>query len=390
MARREIASRIGRLVSCVIAVTATAGCGDDAVNNASARWTLEGPAVVIASEESGTTPPIGSARFGARLSNGRIVVADHQAADLKVFDADGKYVRSAGGRGGGPGEFRLILSMLRLPGDTIAVWSPPWLNLFDANGDFAGRELFDLDSPTGEEPFGFLALPDRALLVLIEQRADAPPESGLHRSEMDYHRQPRGGAATHLTRTPWVASFYDRGVPVSGPLFTINSEHAIGATRVYVGDNAGDTIHVFDASGQSLQPIVIGGEPRAPTREELDGAVADRIALAKRLVSRGPTTFSLQDLERLMPKVRDVSVYPRFRSLHPGPNDELWVEEYAPADSLHRRWLVYDADARLIADMLMPRRLEVFEIGMDYILGTHRDELDRDDIRLYRVARGLH
>jgi hypothetical protein len=115
--------------------------------------------------------------------------------------------------------------------------------------------------------------------------------------------------------------------------------------------------------------------------------VADRIALAKRLARRGPTTASVQDAERLMPKIRELSTYPRFRSLRPGPNDELWVEQYAPADTAHRRWLIYNAEARVLADVLTPRRLEVFEVGTDYILGTYRDEFDRDEIRLYRVAR---
>jgi hypothetical protein len=36
---------------------------------------------------------------------GRIWVLESQAAEVRVFDTDGRHVRTTGGKGGGPGEF---------------------------------------------------------------------------------------------------------------------------------------------------------------------------------------------------------------------------------------------------------------------------------------------
>jgi hypothetical protein len=57
-------------------------------------------------------------------------------------DAEGRFIRVAGGMGGGPGEFGMAATMARLEGDTIAVWDMRRmsLNLFTADGRFAGLQ----------------------------------------------------------------------------------------------------------------------------------------------------------------------------------------------------------------------------------------------------------
>ena len=39
-----------------------------------------------------------------RLSDGRIAVVDDQTAELRIFDASGRHLTTAGGKGGGPGD----------------------------------------------------------------------------------------------------------------------------------------------------------------------------------------------------------------------------------------------------------------------------------------------
>lgn len=57
-----------------------------------------------------------------RMPDGRIVVADRSNHEIRVFDATGKFVRTMGRTGDGPGEFRDPLQVTALGGDSLLVW----------------------------------------------------------------------------------------------------------------------------------------------------------------------------------------------------------------------------------------------------------------------------
>jgi len=87
----------------------------------------------------------GAVMGAVRLSDGTVVVADMQAAALRMFAPDGTHLRTVGGRGQGPGEFVGIQGLRILPGDSIFVldrgtrWS-----LFEPGGTFVTSGYFDL------------------------------------------------------------------------------------------------------------------------------------------------------------------------------------------------------------------------------------------------------
>ncbi len=55
--------------------------------------------------------PIGEIRGFGQLPNGQFVILDGMAASLRLHDENGFLVRTAGGTGGGPGEFRQPMSL---------------------------------------------------------------------------------------------------------------------------------------------------------------------------------------------------------------------------------------------------------------------------------------
>jgi len=59
---------------------------------------------------------------GARLSNGGFAVLEQVPAEVRIFDADGEFVRRIGAEGDGPGEFRSPADLAVLGGDTLLVW----------------------------------------------------------------------------------------------------------------------------------------------------------------------------------------------------------------------------------------------------------------------------
>jgi hypothetical protein len=102
-------------------------------------WSADAAAQLEIGAADGPDHLILSGVVGAvRLSNGRIVIANGASSELRIFASDGQFVRSVGGNGEGPGEFRVIGYLGVLPGDTILVYDSRLrrLSRFDQLGTF--------------------------------------------------------------------------------------------------------------------------------------------------------------------------------------------------------------------------------------------------------------
>jgi hypothetical protein len=102
-----------------------------------------------------------------RLAGGGFVVAEQSPGQLRLFDAEGTHVRTVGGAGEGPGEFRRLTGLARLPGDTLLAWDPGSLRLswFTPEGELVRDRV--LESPGGLQGVRHLTVDaEGGLLVL--------------------------------------------------------------------------------------------------------------------------------------------------------------------------------------------------------------------------------
>ncbi len=69
---------------------------------------------------------------------GRFYVFERQAQELRVFDAEGNYVRTVGGKGSGPGEFSQVIGMDWAPDGSLWMVDPAnnRISVFDAAGTY--------------------------------------------------------------------------------------------------------------------------------------------------------------------------------------------------------------------------------------------------------------
>lgn len=83
-----------------------------------------------------------------RLSAGSLALIDVASRELRIFDADGRHVRSFGRGGEGPGEFQFPLGLLLAPGDSLLVWDAGLrrASIFSSAGEL-GRTFRLGDSP---------------------------------------------------------------------------------------------------------------------------------------------------------------------------------------------------------------------------------------------------
>ncbi|MEP6835691.1 MAG: hypothetical protein ABJB74_20050, partial [Gemmatimonas sp.] len=121
------------------------------VMNAKPAWTasqqlrLSAEPTLVVGTQDNETQTLKSVRGAFYLSDGRIVVGERIAAELRVYDASGKYRSTFGHKGEAPGEFRQFGKTVRLAGDTIAVLhDDASISRFTSSGRFVSR--------TGDQP----------------------------------------------------------------------------------------------------------------------------------------------------------------------------------------------------------------------------------------------
>jgi hypothetical protein len=87
------------------------------------RWSLE-PELVLGVADAEGPELFGQVKGIAPLNDGRIVVLDAQAQELRIFAPDGEHLRTFGGAGQGPGEFSDANGLLVGPDGLIRVNDP--------------------------------------------------------------------------------------------------------------------------------------------------------------------------------------------------------------------------------------------------------------------------
>ena len=217
-------------------------------------WTVaEEPSVVIGGADEREEYVLHRVVTATRLSDGRIVIANGGSEELKYFDAQGRHLFNAGGRGDGPGELRLLSHMARLPGDSILVLSlRPGLTHFGPDGEYVASrplvltEIGDQRCRMSESNW-FVQSDGSIVTALTEAGRPGCPESAENPrrlSSLVGRYSPERDRFDTLALVP--GPEYDGMFPrVHGGDISL----AMTSGMVYVGDTGSDGILVFDLRG---------------------------------------------------------------------------------------------------------------------------------------------
>ena len=342
------------------------------------------PIVSIGSTMGDEDPYLFSRVFGlARLSDGRIVIGDEGAKELRVFDQQGNHLETWGGHGEGPGELgrgNQLWGLARLPGDSIIVWHF-W---------YPGMQAF---GPDGEALRRFM--PERAMWDTWDRRSHLWPlavsRDGLVLAGQDdvYHDpgvvevwdaagQLRGSLGMHPGRE------LDRERDENDPdpvILGYSVMRQPWGDHFIVGTNRRYEFRVFALDGSLARIVRLDHELRAPTRAHV-AAEIDRRA------GRGDSE-SVVRLRRRLREAQVAEYLPAFAWIETDALDNLWVREYeAPGEDVPGRiWTIFDPEGRVLGHFETPEGMAVYEIGEDYILGTVRDEMDVPTVHMWSLER---
>jgi len=358
------------------------------VENASPVWGVgEGwrvalePAVEIGVVEGEDAYQLDRVADAARLADGRIVIADGGTNELRYFDPDGRHLRTVGGEGAGPGEFRFIGPIVRLPGDSLLVSNrfPPRVALFDPEGRFV--RSVDI----GHVAEGRLA--DGMVLVEVTERLEGLPSGPMRLPVRVVGRDLAGDRADTLVMLPGTQRDF-RATQSAGRVvevevwpvpFARGSYWSAAGDRIYAGASDAYEIGVYVPGAGLTRLVRRSGANRPVTAEAID-------RFRRQTLDRASDENARRRMEQRLAQVTYPETLPAYSDLAADAEGNLWVRDYS-IDEAENRWDVFDPDGRWLGTVELPPGLKPFEIGGDYVLGLWKDELGVERVRLHAIEK---
>jgi hypothetical protein len=331
----------------------------------------------------------------ARLSDGRISVADGGSLELRFFDSAGTFLNSVGGRGDGPGEFREIDRFTRMPGDTLVVVGGRGIvSFFTGRGQFVSR-ITAVPPPSRTElgikvvveimsgqSFVVATLPDQSRRRSTPRWIDSVQLVLLNR-DLSQRKD--------LGPFPIMQMVMDESTP-RPPWFGATAVFASDGIRLFLGYGGEYSIHVYSFDGKLQQVIRRRWTPVRVTRADIDAYVTE---WSKRWIrsTGAQAEREKQDL-RDDPYASEVPAFSQFLIDRTG---RLWVREAHLADApfagnlatsplVPSVWSVFDRTGRWLGDVTMPARFMPTDIGADYVLGIARDSDGVETVVQFRMG----
>ena len=380
----------------VIAAAITASCGEApaqepalAVDTTGVRVVFSDPLRSDTRCSLGTEPVLsigasqGEAPYGfegvrgvARLSDGSVAVMNNGTGQIRIFGADGRYLRGMGRTGRGPGEFNTGFSIWVLPGDTLWVGDyRPWrFNVFQASGAFvrAVEVTPDMDDPDGG---GVLA---NGVSVNVDDG----------RARLDFeHPEPRhvyahfrdGSRVRRLATLNGPRYGEWRGAAAALPtLFDPVPRVDARGTTIAITTSIDPEVLVLD---ESLRPrhIVRWSDPE---REVTSAHVqAFRDIFIESAGGRESETWSRFHEDAVSDQRPVANLFPTVSSLKVGRDGRLWVARYRrPGERW--AWMVFGPEGDFIC-WCPQLPVAPYEFGGDYVLGTRTDDQGVERVLMY-------
>lgn len=323
-------------------------------------------------------------------SEGRIFVSDVQAQEVRVFSAEGEFIRTVGRPGSGPGELALGASMVLLsPGDTLLVPDVRnrRINRFGPGGESLGSTPME---PEKGRPLRYNLTPAGGMTVQVRPVGPANA-GGAENLDAIVVIEPSGLFGDTLLKFPSGGLFQGPGIHYFTPepqwdvtdsltvLFGVNDEYRIG---------------YYDRTG-SLTRIVAFPAERSPiTERDIRAFFA---YLDRAWLDAGVPPSRLPANHR---RVHFAEFLPAFSVFHIGFRGSLWVQPVQPPGLLSDEeielynfvedfgggdWDVFDRDGRFVGIVSMPRRFSPRTFMGDKIYGVWRDDLDVQYVLRLRI-----
>ena len=328
-----------------------------------------------------------------RMTNGNIVVANSGTQEIRCYDTDGNHVWSAGGEGGGPGEFERLYRIAVFADSIIAFDSRYYrVSVFDTSGVYVRSAT--LDDPkgvlNGVFSDGSLLMTESDIRTQLQRRVlgdrEEIDDGSVRLNDIALRHSGSGEFLDSLRLFPGAEGVI--GTRASGDQIAVSfSYKPFGRSAVFaVRDN-----HLLAGTQDryEIATYAMDGELVSLLRRDfVNRTITDRhIDLLRDQYLDG-----IEDADAIRERTDEFQGLPKpetmpaYRSIIVDSDGLLWVEEYRLPDEAPE-WTVFDHDLRMLGTVKTPLGLTVHQIGKDFVLGTWRDEFDVEHVRLHDLVR---
>jgi hypothetical protein len=345
------------------------------------------PTLTIGSEDRGPNYQLDRVYGALRLSDGTIVVGNSATQELRFYDTRGTYLRSAGRKGAGPGEFGDYAAVRPLLLGSSAIIADDEAGARVNRYDVAGKTLPQImlvSNPAAVQSL-LTATSGETIIARVTQNSRLQGQHGQRIRTM--YRYGAYDALGKQRAFLFEAPSRERIVNATPtgthfPFLPFSSEPVVAAApnRLYAIRAGAPEIEVWSLTGQRTG-MITWPATRTKVRE-----IWSRWRQAE-----------LDGMTRQMDKLRYTTFW----------NDQLPLPEYVPVaealfvDGAGRIWVqrtrlpwdtvtafdLLDAAGTYLGRVTMPPKFTVFQIGTDWVLGRARDENDVEQVQLYRLTR---
>ena len=336
----------------------------------------------------------------ARDVERNIVVADAGPLEIRVFDVEGNHLRTMGGRGGGPGEFRRFDGAWTAPDRSIVVvngFPPATIVHFGTDGSVVGQARLTgvmASPPPFLHPLGLVGAgqlvssvehlvledhrePFRAPVVFVRHGVDGvlldtiarlPGQPGTVLAAPDRTEAAMGLPPLPMSAGPTAAGSGDGIALTGGELYEVR---------------------FLDNSGSLSRIARLAEAPPVRTDAHVEAYVASMVkGIAERFGDSFEELFpggeekmlrEQRDLHQSLPLLERLPGYTRLLFADTG---ELWALRYDLPVAPVRRWDVFGVDGSHLGAVDVPASLWVYGISHGQLFGVTRDELDVQQVEV--------
>jgi hypothetical protein len=321
------------------------------------------------------------------VSEDIVWIAHSGSQEVIGVQLDGDEVVRMGGAGDGPREFRRVSRVWNVGSERVGAFDHARQRYleFTRSGDLVRQVQMPVSSETGDLPRLFRVpradggeMFYRALVTGLPTE----PSDGPYRG-----RGPLVRLADSPDTITWIAgnTTFVGDQMAGGVLFGATSLLAEGPEGIWVGDTERPEVTMWRDKNEPVRVV----RWRGPPPERVTASRMDQ--LWDRLERSAPEQERemVGQLRQMLPFAERV---PEFSSLHLSPEGVVWVGEYVGPEHQMleepwptQEWLVIDVAAGVAGSLVTPGGLRVLQVGRDFVVGVHTDELGVETVRLHRL-----
>jgi hypothetical protein len=358
---------------------------------ARAQWTVDQKPIVRVGGADGQGPAELAQVLGvARFADGRVVIADGGANELRFFSATGQFIRAVGRVGAGPGEFSNGILLMYRSGDSLVVHDRS-VRLQVFGGDGTLLRSYARPPMPGRSVSSWLGMLSDGTGVV--QGVDPIIDTVSAQSTATATLGLRAASATEaraFTQIPVFERVRKNGRAV-GLFLGAVSRVAVMGERLCAGYTLRWEVRCFDRTGKLATRTVRDVHPGSVTPADIQEF--------KKAYAAANKTRNPDSLRMSMDMLQFAEQRSAFGRFVPSTTGELWIGPFVVLESIipGRRgtaapdkptvWSVIGPDGTWSADVTLPARFSLLDAGRDYVAGIELDDDDVESVVVYPLRR---